>query len=97
MKYYILDLQPHDSLIRYLVDAGHTVYTISWRNPGEAFRDAGLDSYLQEGLLAALAQVRARESADPARRVHAVGYCLGGTLLAMAAAALFRDGRGDEL
>lgn len=93
MKYYILDLQPHDSLIRYLVDAGYTVYTISWRNPGESFRDVGLDAYLQEGLLAALAQVRERD----AQRVHVVGYCLGGTLLAIAAAALFRDGRGDEL
>ena len=93
MKYYILDLQPHDSLIRYLVDAGYTVYTISWRNPGEAFRDVGLDAYLQEGLLAALAQVRMRD----AQPVHAVGYCLGGTLLAIASAALFRDGRGDEL
>ncbi len=93
MKYYILDLQPHDSLIRYLVDAGHTVYTISWRNPGAAFRDVGLEAYLEEGLLAALAQVRDRD----AQRVHMVGYCLGGTLLAIAAAALFRDGRGDEL
>ncbi|MBN3752234.1 alpha/beta fold hydrolase [Paraburkholderia sp. Tr-20389] len=93
MKYYILDLQPHDSLIRYLVDGGYTVYAISWRNPGEAFRDVGLEAYLREGLLAALAQVRERD----AQRVHLVGYCLGGTLLAIAAAALFRDGRGDEL
>ncbi|WP_224102450.1 PHA/PHB synthase family protein [Paraburkholderia caribensis] len=93
MKYYILDLQPHDSLIRYLVDAGYTVYTISWRNPGEAFRDVGLEAYLQEGLLAALAQVRERD----AQQVHMVGYCLGGTLLAIAAAALVRDGRADEL
>jgi polyhydroxyalkanoate synthase len=93
MKYYILDLQPHDSLIRYLVDEGYTVYAISWRNPGESFRDVGLEAYLQDGLLAALAQVRERD----AQRVHMVGYCLGGTLLAIAAAALFRDGRGDEL
>ncbi|OUL95705.1 PHA/PHB synthase family protein [Paraburkholderia hospita] len=93
MKYYILDLQPHDSLIRYLVDAGFTVYTVSWRNPGEAFRDVGLEAYLQEGLLAALAQVRMRD----AQPVRVVGYCLGGTLLAIAVAALFRDGRGDEL
>jgi polyhydroxyalkanoate synthase len=97
MKYYILDLQPHDSLIRYLVDAGYTVYMISWRNPGEAFRDVGLETYLHDGLLAALAQVQAREADDTPRRVHLVGYCLGGTLLAIAAAALFRDGRGDEL
>ncbi|WP_310035221.1 PHA/PHB synthase family protein [Paraburkholderia graminis] len=93
MKYYILDLQPHNSLIRYLVDAGYTVYAMSWRNPPEAFRDVGLDDYLQDGFFAALAQVRLRH----AHPVHAVGYCLGGTLLAMAAAALFRDGRGSEL
>ncbi|MGF6633203.1 polyhydroxyalkanoate synthase [Paraburkholderia sp. MM6662-R1] len=93
MKYYILDLQPHNSLIHYLVDAGYTVHTISWRNPPAAFRDVGLDDYLRDGLFAALAQVRLRH----AQPVHAVGYCLGGTLLAMAAAALFRDGRGHEL
>jgi polyhydroxyalkanoate synthase len=97
MKYYILDLQPHDSLIRYLVDAGHTVYTISWRNPDESCRDLRLEDYLHDGLLAALARVRAREADDVRRRVHMVGYCLGGTLLAIAAAALFRDGRGEEL
>jgi polyhydroxyalkanoate synthase len=93
MKYYILDLQPHNSLIRYLVDAGYTVYAMSWRNPPEAFRDVGLGDYLQDGLFAALAQVRLRHT----QPVHAVGYCLGGTVLAMAAAALFRDERGHEL
>jgi len=93
MKYYILDLQPHNSLIRYLVDAGYTVFCISWKNPPASFRDVGLDDYLHEGLFAALAEVRARHE----QPVHAVGYCLGGTLLAIAAAALFRDGKGSEL
>ena len=85
MKYYILDLSPHNSLVNYLVQRGHTVYMISWRNPGAAERDLGMESYLHHGVLAALKQVLNRE---PDQKVQAVGYCLGGTLLAIAAAWL---------
>lgn len=85
MKFYILDLTPGDSLVRYLVGAGHTVFMVSWRNPGSEDRDLGMEDYLQLGLLAAVHAVRQRH---PATRIHAAGYCLGGTLLAIAAALL---------
>jgi polyhydroxyalkanoate synthase len=87
LKYYILDLSPHNSLIRYLVRHGHTVYAISWKNPREEGRDWGMDEYVDDGLLTALQQV-ADDSGG--RRIHGVGYCLGGTLLAIGAAALAR-------
>jgi polyhydroxyalkanoate synthase len=88
MKYYILDLSPHNSMVRYLVQQGHTVYMVSWRNPDAEDRDLTMDDYLRLGVLEPLRRVG--ELGGPSQPVHAMGYCLGGTLLAIAVAALGR-------
>ena len=88
MKYYILDLSPANSMVKYLVDKGHTVFIISWKNPVAEDRDLGIESYYYDGVMDSL---RAISTIMPERRIHAVGYCLGGTLLSIAAAALARD------
>ena len=78
-KYYILDLRPKNSFIRWAVDQGHTVFVISWVNPDERLAEKSMDNYLLEGPIAALDAIGQATGED---RVNAIGYCLGGTLLA---------------
>ena len=88
MKYYVLDLSPGNSLVKYLVDGGHTVFMISWHNPTAEDRDLGLNDYLRLGVLDAL---KAIEAIVPERKVNALGYCLGGRSCPSAAAYLARE------
>jgi polyhydroxyalkanoate synthase len=89
MKYYILDLSPANSMVRWLVGQGHTVFILSWRNPDESDALLDMSDYLHLGLFDALAAIA---RLVPGQAVHAAGYCLGGTLLAIGAAALARPG-----
>ena len=84
-KYYILDLRPKNSFIKWAVDQGHTVFVISWVNPDERLAEKSMDDYLLEGPVAALDAIGQTTGES---RVNAIGYCLGGTLLAATLAYL---------
>ena len=91
-KFYILDLRPRNSFVRYAVSQGHTVFVISWVNPDEKLSEKGFEDYMHQGYLAALDAI---EKATGEKEVNAIGYCLGGTLLAstLAYMAAMKDDR----
>lgn len=89
MKYYILDLQPDNSLVNWLVQQGHTVFIISWLNPTSEDRNLGMDDYYRLGAMAAIDAVT---KAIPHTPIHLMGYCLGGTLAMLTAAAMAQKG-----
>ncbi|NSL55425.1 PHA/PHB synthase family protein [Uliginosibacterium aquaticum] len=88
-KYYILDLQPENSFVRYAVEQGLTVFLVSWRNPKAEQNHLGWDDYLGEGVLRALEVVRAVSKQD---KPNVMGFCIGGTLLASALAVAYARG-----
>ncbi|MFT4241829.1 MAG: class I poly(R)-hydroxyalkanoic acid synthase [Acidovorax sp.] len=90
-KFYILDLQPENSLIRYAVEQGHRTFVVSWRNPHEELAHKTWDDYVQDGALAAIDVVRSITGAD---QINALGFCVGGTILSNALAVL--AARGDD-
>jgi polyhydroxyalkanoate synthase len=84
-KFYIMDLQPENSLVRYAVEEGHTVFMVSWRNVKKDQEHLGWDDYLRDGVLAPLEEVRRITKQE---KINALGFCVGGTLLAAALAVL---------
>ncbi|TPW01711.1 MAG: polyhydroxyalkanoate synthase [bacterium] len=93
-KYYLFDLTPKASYLKWLVDQGHTVFVISWANPDESHADTGMDAYVKDGVVAALDAV---EQATGEADADLVSYCLGGTLSAMTLAYLAQTGRADRI
>jgi polyhydroxyalkanoate synthase len=88
MKYYVLDLSAHNSMVKCLVGQGFTVFMISWRNPKAEQSELSLEDYRKNGVMEALDQVQAIVPEQP---IHAIGYCLGGTMLAISAATMARN------
>lgn len=90
-KFYIMDLKEKNSLIKWIVDQGYTLFVVSWKNPDATYADVGMDTYIEEGYIAALDQVKAICNV---RTVNVVGYCIAGTTLSLTLALLRK--RGDR-
>ncbi len=93
-KFYMIDLQPKSSLVKWLVDQGRTVFVVSWINPDESHRDCGVEQYVLDGIVEAIGQARSKSGAD---KVDLFSFCLGGTLVSVALAWLQAKGRADEV
>ncbi len=93
-KYYVLDLQPENSLVKWLVEQGHTVFMISWVNPDGTYRNTRFDDYMTQGVIAAMDAI---ESITKQPSVNAVGYCLGGTLLSITSGYLSAKKQSERL
>ena len=89
-KYYILDLQPENSLIRYVVEQGHRTFVVSWRNPDESMKDKTWDDYIEHAAIKAIEVVREISGAPT---INALGFCVGGTILGTALAVLAARGQ----
>ncbi len=90
-KFYILDMKPANSLIRWIVEQGFTLFVVSWKNPDATYREVGMDDYVQDGFLTAVSQVKAITGED---KVNVVGYCIAGTTLALTLGLMKH--RGDK-
>jgi len=90
-KFYILDLKPQNSLIRWIVDQGFTLFVVAWKNPDASYAQIGMDDYVQDGFLTAISEVKAISGQA---KLNAVGYCIAGTTLALTLALM--DKRGDK-
>ncbi|MBL4929877.1 class I poly(R)-hydroxyalkanoic acid synthase [Fuscibacter oryzae] len=88
-KFYVLDLKAQNSLIKWIVDQGFTLFVVSWVNPGAEYADVGMDDYIREGYLTAMAEVR-RITGEA--QINCVGYCIAGTTLSLTLAHLERAG-----
>lgn len=89
-KFYILDLKPHNSLIRWIVDQGYTLFVVSWVNPDTSYADVGLEEYIEEGYFEAIEQVK---SICNVNTINALGYCIAGTVLSIVMSLMKK--RGD--
>ncbi|MEZ5675696.1 polyhydroxyalkanoate synthase [Thalassovita litoralis] len=90
-KFYILDLKEQNSLIKWITDQGYTLFVVSWVNPDDSYRDVGMEDYIQDGFLTAIAEVKAITGQD---QVNCIGYCIAGTTLSMTLSLM--QHRGDK-
>ena len=88
-KFYILDLKPRNSLIKWIVDQGYTLYVVSWKNPDPSYRDVGMEEYIEEGYFTAINEVKAICGVE---KVNVIGYCIAGTTLALTLALMEKRG-----